>query len=76
MYMHIEKKDWFTAYHLKSDEFLNIMFANKVAILYSVDLLNYLNPIHVCTLINSSYNKTITSVLLLVLLYELLYNVC
>jgi hypothetical protein len=53
---------------IKSDEleFLNTIFANKVAILYFVDLLYYLNPIHVCMLINSSYNKTITLVCLLV----------
>jgi hypothetical protein len=78
VYTRIEEKDCFTAYHLKSDEleFLNIIFTNKVAVSNSVDLLYYLNPVHVYTLINSSYNKTVTLVCLLVLLYELLYYVC
>jgi len=78
VYMHIEEIDCFNMHRLKSDEleFLNIIFANKVAILYSVDLLYCLDPMRVCKLINSSYNKTITLVRLLVLLYELLYYVC
>ena len=55
VYLHIEEIDCFTVYRLKSDEleFLNIIFANKVAILYSVDLLYCLNPMHVCKLVNN-----------------------
>ena len=46
LYIYINKKDWFTVCH-KSEElqFINILSANKVAILRTVDLLYLLNCI-------------------------------